>query len=287
MLKDHRVRYLSFLGIGRDDQFCGYILDSGQRKGEKCFTFYGFHMKPNTDRLCLALHSACQARYKRVREQSSRQETQTIQEAQTIQETQTSQEVGVAPCSGMGLFKGGAFLQPTATRELPHSKSSSSLLGKKFGSLKKSKRTSVHVVQKSFMVQYLGHQNVGKVDGLDTVRPVVQASHSLQISCHIHVTCHMSHVTCAVFQELAMNPKPPCPHVVDFDISSAGLSFQDPQAKQNSAKKDFPVKSITYVVKIRYVCSGLMSLPLILQSLQELFCICCKRKEQVYMSCVC
>lgn len=78
VLKEHRVRYLSFLGIGRDDQFCGYILDSGQRKGEKCFTFFGFHMEPNTDRLCLALHSACQARFKRVREHSSRQETQEV-----------------------------------------------------------------------------------------------------------------------------------------------------------------------------------------------------------------
>lgn len=144
------------------------------------------------------------------------------------------------------------FLQPTASRELSHSKSSSSLLGKRFGSLKKSKRTSV-VQVKSFMVQYLGHQSVGKVDGLDTVRPVVQASHSSQTpSSHMS---HMSRHMCAVPQELAMNPKPPCPHVVEFDISSAGLSFQDSQNKPNSAKKDFPVKSITYVVKIRYVYS--------------------------------
>ena len=69
------MRYLCFLGIARDDNFCGYILESGERKGEKRFTCYGFCMEPNTDRLCLALHSACQARYKRVLESQARTQT--------------------------------------------------------------------------------------------------------------------------------------------------------------------------------------------------------------------
>ena len=43
-------------------RFCGYIVDSGDNQ----FHFYGFYCTPNTDRLCLALHSACQARYQRV-----------------------------------------------------------------------------------------------------------------------------------------------------------------------------------------------------------------------------
>lgn len=73
-MKEHRVRYLCFLGIAMDDRFCGYIVDSGEKGGEKCFKFYGFRMEPNTDRLCLALHAACQARYKRVRESASRQQ---------------------------------------------------------------------------------------------------------------------------------------------------------------------------------------------------------------------
>ena len=47
-------------------RFCGYILESGRKGGEKKFTFHGFRMEPNTDRLCLALHTACQARYQRV-----------------------------------------------------------------------------------------------------------------------------------------------------------------------------------------------------------------------------
>ena len=32
------------------------------------YIFHGFRKEPNTDRLCLALHTACQARYKRVLE---------------------------------------------------------------------------------------------------------------------------------------------------------------------------------------------------------------------------
>ena len=65
---EHRVRFLCFLGIARDDHFCGYILDGGERDGEKIYIFHGFRKEPNTDRLCLALHTACQARYKRVLE---------------------------------------------------------------------------------------------------------------------------------------------------------------------------------------------------------------------------
>ena len=66
LLCEHRVRFLCFLGIAKDDRFCGYILDGGERNGEKVFYFHGFKKEPNTDSLCLALHSACQARYRRV-----------------------------------------------------------------------------------------------------------------------------------------------------------------------------------------------------------------------------
>ena len=47
-------------------RYCGYIIDSGEKGGEKRFQFHGFKMEPNTDQLCLCLHSACQARYQRV-----------------------------------------------------------------------------------------------------------------------------------------------------------------------------------------------------------------------------
>ena len=43
-------------------RFCGYIVDSGDNQ----FQFHGFKCDPNADKLCLALHSACQARYQRV-----------------------------------------------------------------------------------------------------------------------------------------------------------------------------------------------------------------------------
>ena len=65
------------------------------------------------------------------------------------------------------------------------SRSSSSLFGK-FGSLKKSKRFSLEDA-KTFVVQYLGHRGVNQVDGLDTVRPVVQVGGGICL-------CGWSHV---------------------------------------------------------------------------------------------
>ena len=34
--------------------------------GDNQFQFHGFFCHPNSDKLCLALHSACQSRYQRV-----------------------------------------------------------------------------------------------------------------------------------------------------------------------------------------------------------------------------
>ncbi len=66
VIAEHRVRFLIFLGIATDDRYCGYILDSGTSGNMKQLKFHGFRKEPNTDRLCLALHGACQARYQRV-----------------------------------------------------------------------------------------------------------------------------------------------------------------------------------------------------------------------------
>lgn len=43
-------------------RYCGYVVDNGDNQ----FLFHGFQCLPNADRLCLALHAACQARYQRV-----------------------------------------------------------------------------------------------------------------------------------------------------------------------------------------------------------------------------
>ena len=43
-------------------RYCGYIVDNGDTQ----FQFHGFCCAPNSDKLCLALHSACQCRYQRV-----------------------------------------------------------------------------------------------------------------------------------------------------------------------------------------------------------------------------
>ena len=50
-------------------RYCGYILESARgKRQEKKFLFHGFKMEPNTDKLCLALHTACQTRYQKVLE---------------------------------------------------------------------------------------------------------------------------------------------------------------------------------------------------------------------------
>lgn len=94
VLKEHRIRYLSFLGIATNDRFCGYILDCGNRNGEKCFRFYGFRMEPNTDRLCLSLHTACQARFQRVLEANARRQAVRQQPSQVAgREVSSASEV--------------------------------------------------------------------------------------------------------------------------------------------------------------------------------------------------
>lgn len=160
------MRYLSFLGIADNDRFCGYILDCGEKNGEKSFRFYGFRMEPNTDRLCLSLHSACQARYSRVLEANTRRQADnTANHEVSCQKYHVHVDSMCSACLSTQSVGGG---------DAPQSKSTSSLLGK-FGSLKKSKRLSIGSGEvKTFTVQYLGHQKVSKVDGLDTVRPVVQ-----------------------------------------------------------------------------------------------------------------
>ena len=57
-------------------------------------------------------------------------------------------------------------------------------------------------------------------------------------------------VKLTLLQELAILSRDNSPHMVDFDVSSTGLSITDSQTRL-FPRKDFPVKSITYVVKIR------------------------------------
>ena len=58
-------------------------------------------------------------------------------------------------------------------------------------------------------------------------------------------------MTTLVLQELAISPNPNCPRPLEFDVSPSGLSIREGQGKA-AARKDFPIKCITYVVKIRY-----------------------------------
>lgn len=191
VMKEHRIRYLSFLGIARDDKFCGYILDCGERSGEKSFKFYGFRMEPNSDRLCLALHAACQARYKRVVDVNVRRQVSSGSSSSSSNMRQISEEVRETtslqcwPSSLLIIYYQSG--QSGVNSDASQSKSSSSLFGR-LGSLKKTKKISL-AETKSFVVQYLGHQCINRVDGLDTVRPVVQVCHVWGRGSHVSTGC--------------------------------------------------------------------------------------------------
>ncbi|XP_065886432.1 uncharacterized protein [Dysidea avara] len=63
LLQEHRVRFLSFLGINpKDEKYCGYIVDNGDGQ----FVCHGFMADPNSNKMCISLHSACQSRFQRV-----------------------------------------------------------------------------------------------------------------------------------------------------------------------------------------------------------------------------
>ena len=63
----------------------------------------------------------------------------------------------------------------------------------------------------------------------------------------VGIWCHVAY---HVLQELAVGPRASAPPLVEFDIAQTGLSVWDPQTSTTS-RRDFPVKNITYVVKIR------------------------------------
>ena len=81
-----------------------------------------------------------------------------------------------------------------------------------------------------YVVQYCGYQPVSRPDGLEMVKEVVQ---QLAIP-------KMSSATAAPA------------HLVEFDISPSGINLTDPQRKF-FGRKHFSSKTITYVLRIRYV----------------------------------
>jgi len=111
-------------------------------------------------------------------------------------------------------------------QERGRSKSNISLLDK-LGSFRKTKKEE-DTKSQSFVVQYLGSRLVSKKEGVETVKEPVQQLAILQ-SGPTHSTI---------------------PHLVEFEVSSLGLSITDPQKKLFS-RKNFNVKNITYVVRIR------------------------------------
>lgn len=55
LLAECRVRYLSFLGIGRNVKNCAFIMHTAQDK----FVAHVFHCEPSSGALCKTIEAAC------------------------------------------------------------------------------------------------------------------------------------------------------------------------------------------------------------------------------------
>ncbi|XP_045505019.1 protein Fe65 homolog isoform X2 [Colias croceus] len=60
-LVECRVRYLSFLGIGRDVRRCAFIVHTAQ----DAFVAHAFHADPSSGALCKTIEAACKLRYQK------------------------------------------------------------------------------------------------------------------------------------------------------------------------------------------------------------------------------
>ncbi|XP_047538878.1 protein Fe65 homolog isoform X4 [Vanessa atalanta] len=60
-LVECRVRYLSFLGIGRDVRRCAFIVHTPQDQ----FVAHAFHAEPSSGALCKTIEAACKLRYQK------------------------------------------------------------------------------------------------------------------------------------------------------------------------------------------------------------------------------
>ncbi len=58
---DCRVRFLSFLGIGKDMRKCAFIVHTAQ----DTFVAYAFHCEPHSGPLCKTIEAACTLRYQK------------------------------------------------------------------------------------------------------------------------------------------------------------------------------------------------------------------------------
>lgn len=195
LLKEHRIRFLSFLGIATNSRYCGYIVDLGGKDKGKKFQFHGFKKEPNTDQMCLALHNACQKRYQRVIEASA-EVTPQLKPLENVKEQEQS-ETG----------------------------SKLSVFSRRGSSRKSVKVSEPQDVKHTFPVYYFGSMVTHKAEGVEAVTEPLQKLY----------TSKTNYST---------------PFLVDFEISTQGLTIIDSQ-KRIFSKKIFDVKSITYVARIR------------------------------------
>ncbi|GFW70280.1 protein Fe65 homolog [Trichonephila clavipes] len=60
-LAECRVRFLSFLGIGRNIKHCGFIVHTAQNE----FVAHVFYCEPSSGALCKTIEAACKLRYQK------------------------------------------------------------------------------------------------------------------------------------------------------------------------------------------------------------------------------
>lgn len=61
LITECRVRYLSFLGIGRNVKQCAFVMHTAQ----DTFVAHVFHCEPSSGALCKTVEAACKLRYQK------------------------------------------------------------------------------------------------------------------------------------------------------------------------------------------------------------------------------
>lgn len=59
LITECRVRYLSFLGIGRNVKQCAFVMHTAQ----DLFIAHAFHCEPSSGALCKTVEAACKVNY--------------------------------------------------------------------------------------------------------------------------------------------------------------------------------------------------------------------------------
>ena len=140
ILTETRVRFLSFLGLSKDDSMCGYITGD-----EGTFFCNGFKMDPNCIDLCVRMQKACEDRFERVRTEAI--DSGTVTSSTSSQKKQSMESNFRARAESAGGKIGGYF------------KTKMSRVGRQVGT-KLQRTSSAKTLYGSYQVQFFGNAQV-------------------------------------------------------------------------------------------------------------------------------